>query len=79
MMSNDLVRRFFDEECEPHVVRVLLSEMNARSLGLTSFTFNVFNVTLDFDNSRVVIEDDLNPEGDAEVSLSEFRSELEQL
>ncbi len=44
------------------------------------FTFNRFNVTLDFKEEQVVLQDDLTigPQGEYKLSLNEFEKVLQE-
>jgi len=72
----DLADRFFAEEANEYVRGVLGAALRARSSGFREFTFNVFNVRLDFDQSVALIEDDLDPKSEELLSLDEFRRRL---
>ncbi len=80
-MSQDLVRLFLEEDCDQHAQSVLLSSIRKmpRPGGVEDFTFNRFNVRLDFDADQAIIDDDLNPDyGEARLSLDDFASQVFQ-
>jgi len=66
------VRRFFVEECTDHVRVLLRREIDSRTAGVRRFTFNVFDVVLDFNVGTVTIEDVLKPNSAASLSLADF-------
>ena len=70
------MERFFNQEANAHVRRVLADEIQARSTGSRYFTFNVFNVRIDVDRNVVTIEDELDPALEESVSLEEFSARL---
>lgn len=77
-MNNALFEVFLTEDCDAHV-RHRLGEA-VRQQGETcgkvcqKFTFNRFNVTLDFQAQLVTLEDDLNIDADGKchISMAEF-------
>ena len=72
----EVVDRFFTDEADEHVRRVLADEIQTRSAGSRYFTFNVFNVRIDVDRSVVTIEDELDPAREESVPLEEFSARL---
>jgi hypothetical protein len=72
----EVADRFFDEEANEHVRRVLTDEIGSRTAGSRYFTFNIFNVRIDVDAGVVTIEDELDPTCDESVSLEEFAARL---
>lgn len=68
---------FFAEECDDHVRAVLLNERSRRESGSRYFTFNRFNVKLDFDSATAIIEDELDPASNEAMGLPEFFARLE--
>lgn len=76
-MSEDLLKLFLSEECDEHVQRVLLTAIRAKkgTDGAEDFTFNRFDVRLDFASDHVIIVDDLNPDyGEHRLPLNDFAS-----
>jgi len=76
-MSEDLLKLFLDEDCDQHAQSVLLETIKTKrgTDGIEDFTFNRFNVRLDFANDQAAIDDDLNPDyGERRLSLNEFAS-----
>jgi hypothetical protein len=71
-----LVEEFFAEECNEYVRGVLLDEASRRTSGSRYFTFNRFNVRLNFDSASAVIDDELNPPLEEAISLPEFLARL---
>ena len=75
---SDLLEEFIAEECTESVPAMLLSDIEEQSKnGVAQFkeyTFNRFNVYLNFIENEVRIEDDLDPEesGVLIVSLDSF-------
>lgn len=75
-MTRELVTEFLVQECSLSVRRNLLEEI-IRHRGrpvVRHHTFNRFNVRLDFENDRVVIDDDLDisDRGPCRISVEEF-------
>lgn len=66
-----VVEQFFAEEADDHVKDVLRGELRSRLSGSRYFTFNVFNVRLDFDADTATVEDELNSAREEPVSLAE--------
>lgn len=81
MGNPSLLIIFLNEECIPPLRDMLLAEI--KEFGQTpivrTHVFNRFNLRMDFENSLVRIEDDLDPgeEGEFELSLADFQRELE--
>lgn len=74
-MNNELLEMFMQEDCDQHAKSVLLASISAKTGtdGREDFTFNRFNVRLDFSTSEAVIDDDLNPsDGECRLSLTTF-------
>jgi hypothetical protein len=72
----ELADRFFAEEADEYVQGVLDRELESRVSGSRYFTFNVFNVRLDFDEGVATIEDELDPASSESLSLEELRTRL---
>lgn len=66
-----VVEQFFAEEADDHIKDVLRGELRSRLSGSRYFTFNVFNVRLDFDADTATVEDELNSAREEPVSLAE--------
>lgn len=74
-MSENLLKLFLDEDCDKHAQSVLLAAIKIKrgTDGIEDFTFNRFNVRLDFANDLAMIDDDLNPDyGERKLSLDDF-------
>jgi hypothetical protein len=69
-MNEELFELFLKEDCDQHAQAVLLASIQARigTSAVEDFTFNRFNICLDFGKNEAVIDDDLNP-GDGECRL----------
>lgn len=82
MTDRTLLDSFLIEECIPSIREMLLAQIrDCRGTSVVrAHTFNRFNLRLDFESGSVLIEDDLEPgiEGEYQLSLSDFRRELEQ-
>ena len=70
----DVVERFFADECNEYVRERLLGAIERRDQA--SFTFNVFNVHLNFPTDEAVIEDELDPTIEATISIPAFEARL---
>jgi hypothetical protein len=80
-MSDELFELFLREDCDKHAQSVLLSMIDANSdaKGTEKFTFNRFNVLLDFEHKEAVIDDELNPsDGECRIPLEIFKSRIEE-
>lgn len=81
---SDLLQQFFSEDCDLDVRKLLLDAMAQFVSGgedvIREFTFNRFNIKLDFGASEVMLEDDLDPssEGQQTLCLGEFREALKK-
>ena len=73
-----LVEQFFAEEADDYVKEVLRAELRSRLSGSRYFTFNVFNVRLDFDAETATVEDELESGREESVPLADFRARLEE-
>ena len=83
-MNQAILRAFLVEDCDEHVRGVLLREIDAWQgpcERIREFTFNRFNVRLDFSTGMVALDDELNPgpEGEWMGRLNEFREHLATL
>ena len=74
----DLADRFFAEEANDYVRGVLDRELSSRTSGSHYFTFNVFNVRLNFDHGLATIEDELDAGSSESLSLDELRRRLHE-
>lgn len=72
-MNDRLLEEFIDEECNESIYRMLISEIEQLEkenvVKLKEYTFNRFNLYLDFENGSVRIEDELNVEEAREFVL----------
>ena len=74
-MSEELLKLFLEEDCDLHAQSILLAAIRAKkgTDGIQDFTFNRFNVRLDFANGEAVLDDDLNPDyGEHRLPLDNF-------
>lgn len=71
-----LLDQLFDEDLDEHTARVLADELGARRDGY--ITLNRFNVKIQPDVGIVVIEDELDPESEEVVRLTQFIEALDR-
>jgi len=74
-MNEELLELFLKEDCDQHAQTVLLTAIRAKggTAVVEDFTFNRFNVRLDFIANEAVIDDDLNPaDGECRLPLTSF-------
>lgn len=66
-----LLERFLSTDADIAVREQLISDINLHSAGSSrrEYTFNRFNVTIDFDDEVVRIEDDLDTSAEGSRSL----------
>jgi hypothetical protein len=79
-MNDELLEMFIEEDCDQHAKSVLLASIRAKAgtNGKEDFTFNRFNVRLDFGASEAVIDDDLNPDdGECRLPLANFAERVQ--
>lgn len=76
MSLGSLTLRFLAEEATQYERDRLLRVANERTAGVEYFTFNVFNVRLDFDAEQVTVEDELDPESEETSPISDFLAAL---
>jgi len=77
MSSQDLLDRLFAVEGNDHVLTVLREAIERQgSAERCEFTFNVFDVSVDWGRRVVKIEDDLDPRLRCEVPIGEFALRL---
>ena len=83
-MNMKLLHTFFSEDGDAHARLKLLDAIRSqRATGtpmMRDFTFNRFNVTLDFEANQVFLQDDLTtgPQGEHTLSLDEFEKTLKE-
>ncbi len=76
-MSHCLIDRFMAEEANDHVRNLLVSIIEAApSEGTQYFTFNAFNVLLDFDHGSATVEDELDVVAICRLGISDFAMRL---
>jgi hypothetical protein len=68
-MGRDIVAEFFHGEINQHTASILISALAEPASGTKYFTFNAFNVLLDFDRQVATIEDELDPEAEESIPL----------
>lgn len=82
MNTQRLLNEFLAEDCEEHVRKMLISEINTyfttKADVVREFTFNRFNVRLNFQDGSAKIEDELDTseDGSFSFSLAEFVAAL---
>jgi hypothetical protein len=79
-MNDELLEMFIEEDCDQHAKSVLLASIGAKTGtdGKEDFTFNRFNVRLNFGDSEAIIDDDLNPdEGEYRLPLANFAKRVQ--
>lgn len=79
-MNDQLLKLFIKEDCDQHAQAVLLASIRAKTGtdGTEDFTFNRFNVRLDFSSEEAVIDDDLNPgDGECRIPIQRFATCVE--
>ncbi|MFF1823237.1 aconitase X swivel domain-containing protein [Kribbella sp. NPDC058245] len=74
--ESELEHRFFTEELDEGVRRLLLGEFERRRVGRAQFTFNVVDVLMDFDAQTVTLAGILVSEGEVVLPLAGFRERL---
>ena len=83
-MNAELLNIFLSEDGDAHARDKLLDSISKQRATATplvhEFTFNRFNVTLDFEAKKVSLQDDLTvgPQGEYELSLDEFEKALQE-
>lgn len=81
-MKSELLEVFLMQDCDAHARSVLLAAIDKPPTGLEhrEFTFNRFNVVLDYLRQEAVIDDELHPaDGEIRVPLEELRRQLEKI
>lgn len=76
MSLGELTLRFLRDEADRYVREQLLAVVDRRASGVEYFTFNVFNVKMDFDDSTVTVEDDLDADCEESSPMKDFLSAL---
>lgn len=74
-MNEELLKLFIKEDCDQHAQSVLLSAVKSKTGTdvIEEFTFNRFNVRLDFGTNQAVIDDELNPaDGECSLPIEQF-------
>ena len=83
-MNTELLNTFPSEDGDAYTRRELLDAISEqRTTGtplVRKFTFNRFNIVLDFETNQALLEDDLTvgSEGDYKIDLAEFERALQQ-
>jgi hypothetical protein len=74
-MNENLLDLFLQEDCDSYVRSLILASIRGKSstMVVEEFTFNRFNLLLDFGTNTAVINDELNP------SYGEYRLPLQEL
>jgi hypothetical protein len=72
----DLLDQFLAHELNDYVRSTLLDAAVVPIAGSKYFTFNAFNVLLDFERAIAVVENELDPTASETVDLSEFTRRL---
>ena len=84
LMNPNLLDMFLAEECDSYTRNKLLDtirEGKTSGIAVTrEYTFNRFNVILDFEKTEVKLEDDLTvgPGGDWKLDMEEFEKALHE-
>lgn len=83
-MHTELLNIFLSEDGDAHARHKLLNAIREQKATgapmVRKFTFNRFNVTLDFEANNVSLQDDLTvePQGEYKLSLDEFENALQK-
>ena len=83
-MNAQLLDQFLSEDCDAHVHRKLLTAIHKQRAsgvpGVQRYTFNRFNITLNFVTKQVSLEDDLavGPQGEYKLGIEEFEEILQK-
>lgn len=84
MIMHGLLKEFLEQDCDAAVHQKLIAEITrhgaVRTEVVREFTFNRFNICLDFQNGNVRVEDELDTSeaGSCSVSLADFASALNE-
>ncbi|MDB6079115.1 MAG: hypothetical protein JWO82_2862 [Akkermansiaceae bacterium] len=79
-MNDALLESFLKEDGDESVRALLLHSLveHRETDRIRHFSFNRFNVLLDFEDQHAVIDDELNPsDGTCRISLETFKKRLE--
>lgn len=76
MSLGHLTLRFLHEEADSYVRRRLLDTASRRTSGSEFFTFNAFNVNMDFDNRTVTVEDEFDADSEETTAMEDFLAAL---
>lgn len=77
-MYEYIVDTFFADEATPRVRELLLTAINSSPSGVRPyFTFNAFNLLLDFDLNEATIEDEFDSDVAYVMSIDEFKARLD--
>jgi hypothetical protein len=71
-----LTLRFLREEADSYVRSRLLDAADRRTSGGEYFTFNAFNVNMDFDNQTVTVEDEFDADSEETTAMPDFLAAL---
>jgi hypothetical protein len=83
-MNTELLNTFLSEDGDAYARRELLDAISQqRTTGTPlarKYTFNRFNLILDFETNQALLEDDLTvgPEGEYKIDLAKFERALQQ-
>ncbi len=72
MSIGELAQEFLDAEGTAYVRGLLLDAAASAQGGERYFTFDAFNVRLDFDAQTATVEDELEPDAVEEQPLADF-------
>ena len=79
-MNQDLLGQFLDEECNAYIRDLILdwiAETRSRAVaGKKTFEFNRFEVTVDLEDGRVVVEDVVEGASRAETPVGKLEARL---
>ena len=73
-MNNNLLDEFISEECSKTICNMLISDINklkqTDTIKLKEYTFNRFNLYLNFETETALVEDELDVEESGEITIS---------
>lgn len=75
-MYHSVLRQDLDEDMDAYERRRILEVATRRASGREAFTFNVFNVELDFDVGTATVNDESDPTRSQTALLSGFPREV---
>ena len=63
-MNKSLLEQFLEQECDQELITMLINDIDEKAAPADStlykeYTFNRFNLAIEFKNRKVVLEDDL--------------------